>query len=114
MKEIYRINYVVDKNGTNCTIYTYPILDEKKTYFLIRSGLNNRHIKKDIIGEIRHTDINRTGFYVFLTELENKDMYIDAMIQKVKDNALNNIDKFKSICNNAVRCDIKMVNVEPE
>lgn len=41
-------------------------------------------------------------------------MYIDAMIQKVKDNALNNIDKFKSICNNAVRCDIKMVNVEPE
>lgn len=114
MKEIYRINYVVDKNGTSCTIYTYPILDEKKTYFLIRSGQFNRQIKKSNIGEIKNVDIDRTGFYVFLTELENKDMYIDAMIQKVKNNALNNIDKFKSICNNAVWCDIKIVNVEPE
>lgn len=114
MKEIYRINYIVDKNYAKCTIYTYPILDEKNSYFVIRSGCNNRHIKRSDVGKIRNIDTDRTGYYVFLTGLENKDMYIDKMIQKIKNNALMNISKFKSICNNAIQCDIQFVNVEPE
>ncbi len=114
MEKIYRINYIVDSNKASCTIYTYPILDEKNTYFIIRSGQNNRQIKKDSIGEIKNTDVDRTGYHVFLTGLENKDMYIEQMIKNVKENAQEKIQKFKSICDNAIKCGVKIVDVEPE
>lgn len=114
MDKIYRINYVVDNNQTSCTIYTYPILDEKNTYFLIRSGQFNRQIKKSNIGEIKNIDADMTGYYVFLTELENKDMYIKQMIKKVKENAQKKVQKFKAIYDNAIKCDIQIIDVEPE
>ena len=114
MGKIYRINYIVDSDKASCTIYTYPILDEKNTYFLIRSGQNNRQIKKSSIGEIKNADIDRTGYYVFLTGLENKDMYISQMIKKIKENAEKKVQKFKSIYNNSILCEIKIVDVEPE
>lgn len=114
MDKLYRINYIVDKDNATCTIYTYPILDEKNTYFLIRSGQTNRQIKKDIIGELKNTDMDRTGYHVFLTGLENKHMYVEQMIKKVKDNARKQVQKFQSIYDNAIQCDIKIVDVEPE
>lgn len=114
MDKMYRINYIVGEDNTSCTIYTYPILDEKNTYFLIRSGQNNRQIKKNSIGEIKNADIYKTGFYVFLTELDNKDMYIKQMIKRVKDNAQMQVQRFESIYDNAIQCDIEIVDVEPE
>lgn len=114
MNKIYRINYIVDSNKASCTIYTYPILDEKNTYFLIRSGQNNRQIKKSSIGEIKNADIDRTGYYVFLTGLENKDMYIKQMIEKIKENAQKQVQKFNAIQENAIQCSIQIVDVEPE
>lgn len=114
MDKMYRINYVVDSNKAVCTIYNYPILNEKKTYYIIRSGRNNRQVKKISIGNIKSVDVDKTGYYVFLTELQNKDMYIKQMIEKVRENALKQIQKFKAIQENAVRCNIESVNVEPE
>ena len=114
MDKMYRINYIVGEDNAACTIYIYPILDEKNTYFLIRSGQNNRQIKKNSIGEIKNADIDKTGFYVFLTELDNKDMYIKQMIKRVKDNAQRQVQRFESIYDNAIECDIKIVDVEPE
>ena len=106
MGKIYRINYVADSNKASCIIYTYPILEEKNTYFLIRSGQNNRQIK--------NVDIDRTGYYVFLTGLENKDMYISQMIEKIKENAEKKVQEFKSIYNNAVLCETEIIDVKPE
>lgn len=114
MDKMYRINYIVDSNKASCTIYTYPILNEKNTYFLIRSGQNNRQIKKINIGNIKSVDINKTGYYVFITELGNKDMYIKQMIEKIKENAQKQVQKFKAIQENAVKCNIEIVDVEPE
>lgn len=114
MNKMYRINYIVDSNKASCTIYTYPILNEKNTYFLIRSGQNNRQIKKIDVGNIKNVDIDKTGYYVFITELENKDMYIKQMIEKIKENAQRQVLKFKTIQENAVKCNIEIVDVEPE
>ena len=114
MGKIYRINYVADSNKASCIIYTYPILEEKNTYFLIRSGQNNRQIKKSNIGEIKNVDIDRTGYYVFLTGLENKDMYISQIIEKIKENAEKKVQEFKSIYNNAVLCETEIIDVKPE
>lgn len=114
MDKMYRINYIVDCNKASCTIYTYPILNEKNTYFLIRSGQNNRQIKKIDVGNIKNADIDKTGYYVFLTELENKDMYIKQMIEKIKENAQKQVKKFNAIQENAIQCNIEIVDVEPE
>lgn len=114
MDKMYRINYVVDSNKASCTIYTYPILNEKNTYFLIRSGQNNRQIKKIDVGNIKNADVDKTGYYVFLTELENKDMYIKQMIEKIKENAQKQVQKFNAIQKNAIQCNIEIVDVEPE
>lgn len=35
MDQMYRINYVVDSNKAVCTIYNYPILNEKKYIILL-------------------------------------------------------------------------------
>ena len=78
MDKIYRMNYVVGIDGALCTVYTYPILEEKNLYFVIRSGKNNRHIKKSDIGEIRNVDVDRTGYYVFLMKLDNQNKYIKS------------------------------------
>lgn len=114
MRKMYRINYVVDINGASCTIYTYPILEEKKTYFVIRSGRYNRHIKKCDIGEIKSIDVYRTGFYVFLTDLEKQSKYIEQMIGKIKENALIEISKFQSIYEKVNICKTRVVDVEIE
>lgn len=114
MNKMYRINYVVDTTGVSCTRYAYPILEEKNSYFVIRSGKNNRHIKKSDIGKIRNVDVDRTGCYVFLTELDNQDKYIERMIEKIKESTMKKVNKFKSIHDNANHCNIQMVEVEPE
>lgn len=114
MNKMYRINYIVDSNKASCTIYTYPILDEKNTYFLIRSGQKNRQIKKSDIGSIKSIDVDKTGYYVFITDLENKDMYIKQMIEMVSKNAQKQAQKFKAIQENAIQCEAKVVDIEPE
>ena len=112
--EMYRINYAVDMDKAICTVYKYPILAEKNSYFLIRSGMRNRQIKKEDIGQIRNTNTDRTAFYVFLTDLTDKDVYINEMVEKVKKNAQDRVRKFQSIYENALQCDVKIVDVEPE
>lgn len=114
MDKMYRMNYVVGIDGTLCTVYTYPILEEKNSYFVIRSGKNNRHIKKSDIGEIKNVDVDRTGCYVFLTELDNQNKYIEQMIEKIKESALIKVSKFQTIHDNAIHCNMQIVEVEPE
>lgn len=114
MDKIYRVNYIVGENEAVCTIYTYPILDIKNTYILIRSGSNNRQIKKDNIGVINTIDKDKTAYCVFLTELENKDMYISQMIEKIKENAQKQVKRFNGVYKNAIQCNIKIIDVEPE
>lgn len=114
MYKMYRINYVVSATGASCTIYTYPILEEKNSYYIIRSGKNKRHIKKNDIGEIKNVDMNRTGYYVFLTQLEDKNRYIEKMINVIKENAILKVKKFQSIYDNAIRYNEEIVDVEPE
>lgn len=114
--KIYRINYVVSTELATCTVYSYPIIDEKKTYFLIRSGKNNRQIKKVSIGVIQkhHIDFDEMSYYVFVTDLSNKNKYINQMIRNSRIDAENKIAVFNMIYNNAVECDINFVEVEQE
>ena len=51
---------------------------------------------------------------LFLTGLENKDMYISQMIEKIKENAEKKVQEFKSIYNNAVLCETEIIDVKPE
>lgn len=114
MKKLYRIYYGVDKNIASCRIYSYPILDEKNTYYVIQSGRNRKHIKKEAVGVVKNVDIDRVSFVVFVEDLIDQDKYISLMIEKVKESALSKIYKFQAILDNATVCDYELVDVEPE
>lgn len=112
MRNLYRIFYSVDEEGAHCSIYSYPILEEKNSYYTIRSGERNRRIKKEQIGVIDNVDTRRTAYYVFLTDLDEKDQYIVLMADKVKSNAYEVSREFQKIYENANACDGSMVEME--
>ena len=114
MKKMYRIYYSVDKNGAICNIYTYPILDEKNTYYVIQSGSNKKHIRKDRLGEISNVDIDRTTYVSFVIDLSNMDEIVQAMANKVKENSLLKIEKFQKIYEHSIPCECNMIEVETE
>lgn len=114
MKKLYRIYYGVDETAASCRIYSYPVLDEKNTYFVIQSGRNRKHIKKEVIGVIKNVDIDRISFVVFVEDLSDQDKYISLMIEKVKESALSKVCKFHAILDNATVCDYELIDVEVE
>ena len=114
MKKMYRIYYSVDKNGAICNIYTYPILDEKNTYYVIQSGSNKKHIRKDSLGEISNVDIDRTTYVSFVIDLSNMDKIVQEMANKVKENSLLKIEKFQKIYEHSIPYECNMIEVEAE
>lgn len=114
MEKMYRIYYSVDKDGASCNIYTYPILDEKNTYYVIQSGSNKKHIKKDSLGDISNVDIDRTAYVSFVTNLSNKDKIVQAMANKVKENSLLKVERFQKIYDHSIPCECNIIEVETE
>lgn len=114
IKEIYRLTYGVDTKNPFCRACRYAVVDEKNKYYVIYNGYQNKHIKKEDIGVIHNIDTDRTHFYVYLTDLSEKDRYIGQMMDKIQTAANERIIKFTKIKQNVIPtvCEIEDVTAE--
>lgn len=112
MNKIYKVLYTVDKSRVaECNVFSYTIVDEKPTYYVLQVGSSQKHLKKEKIDLINHTNIEDTEFETYITTLNNIDMVIKKMSKLVQERALQKIKKYQQIYNNATTCAIKMVEV---
>lgn len=114
MEVLYRLNCGASIHESSATLYSYPIIKETASYYEIRSGSNNRRIKKEDIGRIQAVDIERTMYKVFLTNQLQLKTYTNDMLELVKLNALKQIERYKAVSENSIMCEIKEEFVKPE
>lgn len=111
---IYRIFYSADEAGPTCNIYSYPIHEEKNTYYtIITDPISHRtkRIKKEDINIIKPIDSERTAYVVYTMDLENKDQLIVEMVKKVSNNAYLKVQRYQKIYRNSIHCEPKMIDM---
>lgn len=114
MDKIYRINYVVNEKGVSCSVYVYRVVGETKSYYLCKAGDRSRQISKNDIGLVKNVDRERIAYKVYVTDLFEKERYIDEMVSRVREVSAKLIERYKKIYDNANPCWCEIIEVEED